>query len=119
MMNKVVLIGRWTSDGELRYTSNGNGVYNNSLAVERPYSKDDEVDFIEVVAWRKLAENLANHSGKGRLVAVEGSMKQERWENDQGQNRSKIVVNANNVKFLDWPDKDQKQSDNEGIDVPF
>jgi len=101
------LIGRLVRDPELRYTSNGTPVANFTLAVERNYRNkqgETEVDYIKIVTWRKLAENVAHHLGKGRLVAVEGSLQIRK---SQGKNDNRTYINpeviANNVKFLDWP----------------
>ena len=124
MLNKIILIGRLTKDPELRYTPNGTAVCNFTLAVERNFKNQDgerDVDFVGIVAWRKQAENCANYLSKGRLVAVEGSLRQNRWEDEDGNNRSKLEVNANEVQFLDWGnDKDKKQNNQEdNLDVPF
>ncbi|HKL13392.1 MAG TPA: single-stranded DNA-binding protein [Halanaerobiales bacterium] len=107
MLNHIVLIGRLVRDPELRYTSNGTPVANFTLAVERNYRNkqgETEVDYIKIVTWRKLAENVAHHLGKGRLVAVEGSLQIRK---SQGKNDNRTYINpeviANNVKFLDWP----------------
>ncbi|MCK8824549.1 single-stranded DNA-binding protein [Fuchsiella alkaliacetigena] len=131
MLNKIILIGRLTQDPELRYTPNGNAVANFSLAVERNYTNkqgERDVDFIDIVVWRKQAETCANHLGKGRLVAVEGRLQIRSYETDEGQRRRVAEVVANNVKFLDWPKNNGNQNknknsgddfDEEDIDVPF
>ncbi len=107
MLNHIVLIGRLVRDPELRYTSNGTPVANFTLAVERNYKNsqgETDVDYIKIVTWRKLAENVAHHLGKGRLVAVEGSLQIRK---SQGKNDNRTYINpeviANNVQFLDWP----------------
>ncbi|HMA59767.1 MAG TPA: single-stranded DNA-binding protein [Halanaerobiales bacterium] len=112
MLNHIVLIGRLVRDPELRYTSNGTPVANFTLAVERNYRNqqgETEVDYIKIVTWRKLAENVAHHLGKGRLVAVEGSLQIRK---SQGKNDNRTYINpeviANNVKFLDWPSDNNK-----------
>ncbi|PSR21882.1 MAG: single-stranded DNA-binding protein, partial [Sulfobacillus thermosulfidooxidans] len=72
MLNKVVLIGRLTRDPELRYLPNGTPVTGFALAVDRPFTNAQgqrETDFIDIVAWRKLGEIVANNLTKGRLVA--------------------------------------------------
>ncbi|MCK8826856.1 single-stranded DNA-binding protein [Natroniella acetigena] len=129
MLNKIILIGRLTRDPELRYTPNGTAVCNFSLAVERSYKNRDgerDVDFIDIVVWRKQAEHCANHLNKGRLVAVEGRLQIRSYETDEGQKRRNAEVVANNVQFLDWPssnggknNKKQGQAIEEDIDVPF
>lgn len=97
-MNTVALIGRLGSDPQLRYTSNGKAVSNFSLAVTRPFNKD-ETDWFDVVAWGKTAELVANHLTKGRQVGVSGRLQQDRWEHE-GQKRSKVVVVAENITFV-------------------
>jgi single-strand DNA-binding protein len=77
MLNRVVLIGRLTRDPELRYTPAGVAVTQFTLAVDRPFSSNNnggerEADFIPIVTWRQLAETCANYLRKGRLTAVEG-----------------------------------------------
>lgn len=113
MLNRIVLIGRLTRDPELRYTSNGTPVCNFTLAVERNYTNRDgdrDVDFINIVTWRGLAENCARHLGKGRLVGVDGSLQIRKSENN---NRTYInpEVNADNVRFLDFA-RDNNQGEN-------
>ena len=100
MLNKVVLIGRLTRDPELRYTTNGTAVCRFSLAVNRRYNRE-QVDFIDVVAWRGLAENCANYLGKGRLAAVDGSIQVRSYEGQDGQKRKVTEVVADDVRFLD------------------
>ncbi len=113
MLNKVVLIGRLTRDPELRYTpGNGVAVCNFGLAVERPFTNrqgEREVDFINIVTWRNVAETCANHLGKGRLVAVDGRIQVRSYEDNEGQKKTFVEVVGENVKFLDWP-KDQSRS---------
>lgn len=126
MLNHVVLIGRLTRDPELRYTASGTAVANFSLAVERSFTNREgerEVDFIKIVTWQKLAENCANHLGKGRLVAVDGRLQIRDYEDNQGQKRKSAEVVAQDVRFLDWPD-DRKggkseEAQKDDLDVPF
>ena len=109
-MNKVILIGRLTADPNLRYTQNGTPVTTFTLAVDKPFADEDGkrgADFINIVAWRKLAEVVAQNITKGRLVAVEGRL-QIRSYNDQNGIRRKVAeVIANEVKFLDRPKQEQ------------
>lgn len=116
MLNRIVLIGRLTRDPELRYTSNGTPVCNFTLAVERNYTNrngDRDVDFINIVTWRGLAENCARHLGKGRLVGVDGSLQIRKSENN---NRTYInpEVNADNVRFLDFGNNKGSRNNNQG-----
>jgi single-strand DNA-binding protein len=116
LLNRIVLIGRLTRDPELRYTSNGTPVCNFTLAVERNYTNrngDRDVDFINIVTWRGLAENCARHLGKGRLVGVDGSLQIRKSENN---NRTYInpEVNADNVRFLDFGNNKGSRNNNQG-----
>jgi single-strand DNA-binding protein len=115
LLNRIVLIGRLTRDPELRYTSNGTPVCNFTLAVERNYTNRDgdrDVDFINIVTWRGLAENCARHLGKGRLVGVDGSLQIRKSENN---NRTYInpEVNADNVRFLDFANSNSRSNNQE------
>jgi len=104
MMNRVILIGRLTRDPELRYTANGIGVCTFSIAVNRPYTNqagERPVDYIDIVAWRQLAETVATYMTKGRLVAVEGRLQTRTYETQEGQKRKAVEVLAETVRFLD------------------
>lgn len=102
-MNSVVLIGRLTRDPELRFIPNsGKAVARFSLAVNREYSKEKEADFFNIVIWGKPAENVANFMKKGRLVAVNGSLRNNNYEDKNGTKHYGIEVLANRVEFLDY-----------------
>jgi single-strand DNA-binding protein len=106
MLNTVVLIGRLTRDPELRYTPSGAAVASFTLAVDRPFTNQQgerETDFIDIVCWRQLAEQVANHLSKGRLVAVEGRLQIRSYETQDGQRRKVAEIVANTVRFLDSP----------------
>lgn len=114
MLNTVVLIGRLTRDPELRYTPGGAAVAGFALAVDRPFTNQQgerETDFIDIVCWRQLAEQVANHLGKGRLVAVEGRLQIRSYETQDGQRRKVAEVVANNVRFLDAPRRTASPAD--------
>jgi single-strand DNA-binding protein len=105
-MNSIVLVGRLTRDPELRYVGSGDPVVNFALAVERAYRNADgerEVDFIDIVAWRKLAENTAKYTGKGHLVAVRGRLQVRSYDTQDGQRRKVAEVVADAVRFLGSP----------------
>lgn len=103
MVNKIILIGRLTMDPELRYTAGGNAVTRMSLAVDRQY-KDSEgnkkVDFIPVIAWRKLAEIVAEYMKKGKLISVVGSLEIRSYQ-VEGDKRYIAEVIADDIKFLE------------------
>lgn len=116
MLNKVILIGRLTQDPELRYTPSGAPVASFTLAVDRPFTSrqgERETDFINIVVWQKLAENCANHLGKGRLVAVVGRLQIRSYDDSQGIRRKAAEVVASDVRFLDWP-KDGREPTSSG-----
>jgi single-strand DNA-binding protein len=104
MLNRVVLVGRLTKDPELKYTPNGVAVANFTLAVNRPFSNqqgEKEADFINVVLWRKPAENVANFLKKGSLAGVDGRLQTRSYENNQGQRVYITEVMAESVQFLE------------------
>lgn len=106
MLNVVVLVGRLVRDPELRYTPNGIAVGTFTIAVNRPFSSrstEQEADFIDIVVWRGLAETVAQHLQKGRLVAVNGRLQIRSYETSDGQRRRVAEVVANDVRFLDRP----------------
>jgi single-strand DNA-binding protein len=124
-MNKAILIGRLTADPNLRYTQSGNAVANFTLAVDRPYASqggEKEVDFINIVTWRKLAEIVANNLEKGRLVAVEGRLQIHSYDDQNGVRRKAAEVVADQVKFLDYRRQGESQSERtepEFDEIPF
>ena len=104
-LNKVLLIGNLTRDPELRYIPSGAAVASFGLAINRVYTTQDgerkeEVCFVDIVTWRKTAENCANYLSKGRPVFIEGHLQFDSWETDDGQKRSKLKVVADRVQFL-------------------
>jgi single-strand DNA-binding protein len=98
--NRVVLAGNLTRDPELRFTNNGIPVCQFGLAVNRVRSKNEEVDFFDITAWRELGETIANYKKKGDPILVEGKLQYRTWEAQDGSKRSKVDVVADNVQFL-------------------
>lgn len=102
-VNHVILIGRLTRDGELKYTSGGIAVCKFSIAVNKRRKQGeqwvDEANFFDIVLWGKQGETLNQYLLKGKQVAIDGELHQNRWEQD-GQSRSKIEINANNVQLI-------------------
>lgn len=101
--NKVILAGNLTRDPELRFTQNGTPVCGFGLAVNRVFSKNEEVDFFNVSAWRDLGERVANYTKKGDPILVEGKLQYRTWEAQDGTKRSAVDVVADNVQFLSRP----------------
>ncbi|WP_152080832.1 single-stranded DNA-binding protein [Sporolactobacillus terrae] len=104
MINRVVLVGRLTKAPELRYTPNGVAVTSFTLAVNRPFKKQDgeqEADFIPIVVWRKAAENAANFLNKGSLAGIDGRIQTRNYENNEGKRVYVTEVIADSVQFLE------------------
>ncbi|MGP1586808.1 MAG: single-stranded DNA-binding protein [Treponemataceae bacterium] len=102
-LNSVSIIGRLTRDAELKYTSGGMAVSNFSIAVNRRRKNGDqwvdEVSFFDVNFFGKSAESLKQYLLKGKQIAINGELRQDRWEKD-GQNHSRVFIVANTVELL-------------------
>lgn len=104
--NKVILMGNLTRDPETRTTPNGQTVTNFSLAVNRTWKgadgqQNEDVSYIDCVAWGKPGEIIAQYLGKGRAVLVSGRLDQRSWDDkDSGQKRSKIEVVVEDFNFV-------------------
>jgi len=118
-LNSVVLVGRLVRDPELRYTPQGAPVCEFTLASNRRFTKKDgekveEVAFVDVVVWNRLAETSAEYLKKGRMVVVSGQLIQDRWEDKEtGQKRSKLRVQAQTTQFLGGGSKDGETPESE------
>ncbi len=102
-MNKVFLIGRLTRDPELRYTGSNTPVATFSIAINRSFTNSQgerEADFINIVVWRKQAENVKNYLQQGSQVAIDGRIQTRNYEDKEGQKRYVTEVVADNVEFL-------------------
>ena len=102
-LNSVLLEGNLTRDPELRYTAKGTAVCRFAIACNRSYKQEDqrqeEVSYFDVTTWARLAEICAEYLVKGRGVRVVGRLKQDRWEDDSGNRRSRVEVIAEHVEF--------------------
>ncbi len=104
-LNHVVLIGNLTDDPELRYTQNGVARARFSIAVnhrwrDRDGNLQEETTFVPIVVWGQQAENCANFLAKGRLVAVEGRLRIDTYQTEEGERRKVTEVVARTVQFL-------------------
>ncbi|HHX80977.1 MAG TPA: single-stranded DNA-binding protein [Acholeplasmataceae bacterium] len=103
-MNRVILVGRLTKDPELRHTNNDIPVAQFTVAVNRPYqgrSGERQADFINCVAWRNQAENLARYMRKGSLIGVEGSIQSRSYDDANGMRRYVTEVVCDSIHFLE------------------
>jgi single-strand DNA-binding protein len=110
-INSVTIAGRLTRDAELSYTNSGMAMVKLGVALNTRKKEGDqwvdEAHFFDVVLWGKQGESLANYLTKGKQVAIEGSLRQNRWEKD-GQSHSKVVINANNIMLLGGRDNNNE-----------
>lgn len=102
-INHVVLVGRLTRDAELKFTNSGFAVAKLGLAINRRKKAGDqwvdEANFFDITVWGKQAESLNQYLTRGKQIAVEGELRQDRWEQD-GQPRSRVYVSATNIMLL-------------------
>lgn len=105
-VNKVILIGNVTRDPEVKFTPKGSAVTDIGLAINRNYTlengeKREEVTFIDVELWGRLAEIAGEYAKKGRPVYIEGRLRMESWEDKaSGQKRSRLKVVGENLQLL-------------------
>ena len=102
MINNATIMGRLTADPELRSTQSGLSVVQFTVAVDRDYIKQGEerqADFINCVAWRQTAEFISRYFGKGRMIAVEGSIQTRNYEDKHGNKRTATELIVNRAHF--------------------
>jgi single-strand DNA-binding protein len=105
-LNKVMLIGNLTRDPEIKYTPKGTAIADIGLAVNRNYTtesgeKREEVTFIDVTLWGRVAEIVGEYCKKGRPLFVEGRLQLDTWDDKQtGQKRSKLKVVGDSIQLL-------------------
>ncbi|HDA7553621.1 single-stranded DNA-binding protein [Staphylococcus aureus] len=112
MLNRTVLVGRLTKDPELRSTPNGVNVGTFTLAVNRTFTNaqgEREADFINVVVFKKQAENVEKYLSKGSLAGVDGRLQTRNYENKDGKRVYVTEVVADSVQFLE-PKNNNQQS---------
>ena len=113
MINRVILVGRLTKDPEYRQTPNGVSVATFTLAVNRPFTNSQgerEADFINVVVFRRQAENVNNYLSKGSLAGVDGRIQSRNYENNEGRRVFVTEVVADNVQFMDSKGSNQQNN---------
>jgi len=105
-VNTVILIGTLTRDPEIKYTPKGTAVANISLAINRTWNNDagekqEEVAFIDIDLWGRVAEIVGEYCKKGKPIYVDGRLRLETWEDkNSGEKRSKLKVVANSMQLL-------------------
>lgn len=133
-VNNITIIGNLTGDPELRYTPNGTAVANFRIAVNRRWQDNagewcEDVSYIPVTVWKKLAENCSESLKKGDRVVVNGRLQMRTWETKEGQTRNVLEIIAKVVaSSLEWATteitKNPKQEEytdevEESDDLPF
>jgi single-strand DNA-binding protein len=115
--NRIILIGRLTRDPELRATPDGISVVRFRLAVDRVARAGEErqTDFFDIVAFRQLADTVANYTTKGRLVLVEGKLQTRSYNDREGNRRTVYEIVADTVRFLERPREGEPEV---GADMP-
>ena len=104
MFNKIVLVGNLTRDIELRYTQGGAAIGSCGIAVTRKFSvngeKREETCFIDITFFGKQAETANQYLSKGSKLLIEGRLKFDQWQDNNGQNRSKHTISVENMEML-------------------
>lgn len=112
-MNNVNIIGTMTRDLELKYLPSGVAVGSFAIAVNQDYKKQDgtkveKTSFFDIKVIGKQSEIINQYFSKGSRIGITGELEQETWKDNQGQNRSKVVIKLEQFSFID------KKSDNQG-----
>lgn len=111
MTNSIIFTGRITKDLEIKEVGQ-NKVTHFSLAVDNPFKRDD-TSFFHIEAWNRTADLLTEYCGKGSKILVEGSARQNTFTDKEGNNRERVVFNANRIEFLDTKSSgNQSKKDN-------
>lgn len=120
-MNRVSLVGRLTGKPELRYTSSNLPYARFSVAVNRTFSNQQgqrEADFINIVVWRKQAENVCNFLDKGSLVSIDGRIQTGSYDDKEGNKKYTMEVVGDTVQFLESKAQSQARNQNGGFEKP-
>lgn len=110
-LNYCMLCGHLTADPDLRRTPSGHSVCEIVLAVNRRMKDRDETLFLPCTVWGKPAENVARYLRKGSGVMVQGFLRQENWQAQDGSRRTSIKLVAEEVQFTDIPNRVRQQND--------
>lgn len=103
MINKAILMGRLVADPELKQTTNNIAVCKFTIAINRPFVPKDggerQSDFINIVVWRNTAEFVSKYFTKGKMIIVEGALRNNNYTDSNGTKHYTIEVHADNVSF--------------------
>lgn len=120
-LNSVVVAGNLTKDPIFRETSNNTPVVNFHIAVNRRYKDSsnqwqEDVCYVGIVAWNKLADSCRNRLKKGCAVLVDGELQSRTFKNDEGKNRTIVEIKAKRIQFLNKLSKMGESSDSDNDD---
>lgn len=102
-MNSFIGIGRLTKDCELRYTTSNKAVASFSIAITRTFKNTEgefEADFINCECWGQVAETLSKYTHQGDLIAVNGNIRTDKYQDSNGNNKTRTYILVNRVQFL-------------------
>lgn len=121
-INTIIFAGNLVKDPELKYIPSGSAVCEFTIANNHTYTtanneKKEEVSFVTVIVWGKIAENCAKYLTKGSGAIVEGRLKQQTWTTDSGDKRSRIKIIASKVTFTSKPKDNPAPMHNQTSDV--
>ena len=126
MVNNCMFIGRLGRDPETRYTQSGKAVASFSLACSEKRGGEESTEWVNVVAWEKLAEIAGQYLTKGSLVFISGRMQTRKWQDKEGGTRYTTEIVAREMKMLDGRESGGRDvapepgpPTNFGDDVPF
>lgn len=124
-VNNITILGNLTRDPELRFTPSGSAVVNLGVAVNRRWQNslgewEEDVSFLDVTVWKRLAENCAESLKKGDRVLIDGRLQMKTWETNDGQTRNKIEIVAKVVApSLEWATAEITKNLKEDIDEEY
>ena len=115
-MNTVSIIGRLVKDPELKKTDEGKSICDLRFAIDDPFSKDDRSDFITVTAFGNQADLCERYLRKGFIAGVAGRIRSEAYTDREGVKKYPLKVIAENIQFLQWPERTQEKSEPENVE---
>ncbi len=120
-LNAVIIAGNLTKDPTFRQTTNGTPVVNFTIASNRKYKNDgkwqEDVCYVGIVAWNKLADSCKDRLKKGSAVLIDGELQSRSWKTEDGHNRSIVEIKARRIQFLNKKAKALDGSEEEELDT--
>jgi len=115
-MNTVSIIGRLVKDPEVKKTDDGKTICDLRFAIDDPFSKDDRSDFINVTVFGNQGELCERYLSKGLMAGVTGRIRSDAYTNSDGVKKYPIKIIADNVQFLQWPNREQEKTEPESAE---